>query len=171
MIKILLDLESWYTTLVLNRKWILEEIWGSIQFHVFLFAWNLLVSVCPLFLSLYWHFSCQCRGSNKNGTTRWGIGSEDILSVSILNHTGESSIVSIRICPRVFLHLVMKFPSDREELLVEMYILLSLAIFGPCGRGKKVRNKWNNKLSETIFWDVPHPVHLVWLVVESNNIC
>ena len=43
--------------------------------------------------------------------------------------------------------------------------------FWPCGRGAKAGNKWNNRLSVTIFWAVPHPVSLVWMVVESNNFC
>ena len=34
---------SWSTTLVLGRQWILEDIWGSIQFYVFLCAWNFLI--------------------------------------------------------------------------------------------------------------------------------
>ena len=42
---------------------------------------------------------------------------------------------------------------------------------GPCRRGEKVGNKWNNKSSETIFWAAPNPVSLVWLVVESNTCC
>ena len=50
-----------------------------------------------------------------------------------------------------------------------MYILLSLMIFGPCGRGAKVGNKWNNKSSDTIFWTVPHLDPLVWMGVDSNN--
>ena len=65
----------------------------------------------------------------------------------------------------------MKFPSDREDFHVKMFILSSLAIFGPLGRGSKLGNKWNNKSSETICWAVPHPGSLVWLVVESNNFC
>ena len=50
-----------------------------------------------------------------------------------------------------------------------MCILLSLVLLGVCGRGVKVGNKWNNKSSETIFWYLPHPVPLVWLVVDSNH--
>ena len=66
---------------------------------------------------------------------------EEILLVSIVNHTGNSVIVYSRICPRVFIHIGMEFPSDREDLLVEMCILLSLVIFKPCGRGEKLGNK------------------------------
>ena len=55
----------------------------------------------------------------------------------IVNHAGDSAIVASRICPRVFLHLGLKFCSSREDFLVEMYILLSLVISGTCGRGEK----------------------------------
>ena len=65
------------------------------------------------------------------------------------------------ICPRVFIHIGLKFPSNREDLLVEMCIFLGLVPFGPCRRGEKVGNKQNNISSETIFWDVPHPDPLV----------
>ena len=44
------------------------------------------------------------------------------------------------ICPRVFLHLGLDFTSDGEDFLVEMCILLSLEIFGPCRIGAKVGN-------------------------------
>ena len=52
-----------------------------------------------------------------------------------------------------------------------MCILLSLVLFRPCGRGEKPGNKWNSESYETIFWYVPHPGALVWLVVESNCFC
>ena len=45
---------------------------------------------------------------------------EDILLVIIIKHTVELFVVSSRICPRVFLHLALKFPSDRQDFLVEM---------------------------------------------------
>ena len=73
------------------------------------------------------------------------------------------------ICKILFLQLGLKFPSDREDFLVKMCILLSLIILGPCVRGSKVGNKWINKSYETIWWDVPHPVPLVWLVIEWNK--
>ena len=43
-----------------------------------------------------------------------------------------------RIFPRVFLHIKLKFTFDGEELFVEMCILLSLIILGPCVRGAKM---------------------------------
>ena len=66
---------------------------------------------------------------------------EEILLVSIVNHTVNSVIVYSRICPRVFIHIGMEFPSDREDLLVEMCILLSLVIFGQSRKGSKVESK------------------------------
>ena len=66
-------------------------------------------------------------------------------------------MVSSRTLPRVFILLGLKFTSDREDFIVEMCILLSLVIFGPCGRGKKVGKKRNNKSSETILWAVLNP--------------
>ena len=64
-----------------------------------------------------------------------GIGLGDKSLVVIFKHSGESSIVSIKIFPRVLIHLGLKFPSDMEHLLVEMRIFLSLLLFRPCGRG------------------------------------
>ena len=145
------------------------RIWVSIQFYVLLCVWYFLVDVCPFFLSLSWNCSCKCIGTNTNVTTMWGIALEDILLVSILKHIGESDILYSRICTRVFIHLGLKFTSDREDFLVEMCILLSLVVFGPCGRGEKVGNKWNNESSETILWAKTNPGTLVWLVIESNN--
>ena len=63
---------------------------------------------------------------------------EDIILVSIVNHTRESSIVSSKIYPRVFIQIGLKFTSDRGDFLVGMDILLSLVLFGPCGRREKV---------------------------------
>ena len=171
LVEILLYLGSWSTTIVLGRKWISKEIWGSNKFYVLLCDWNVLVTVCTLFLSLSWHFSCQCGGTNKNGTTTWGLGLEEKLLVRILKHTGESSIVSMRRCPWVCFKLGLKFTSDKENFLIKMCILLSLVLFGPFGRGSKVGNKWNNKSSETIWWAVTRPAPLVWLVLEFNNVC
>ena len=70
-----------------------------------------------------------------------GIGLEDIILVRIANHNREPFIVSSRIFPRVFLRIGLKFPSDREDFHSEMYILLSLVLFGSYGRGVKVGNK------------------------------
>ena len=65
--------------------------------------------------------------------------------------------MSSRICKRVFIHIGLKFISDREDFLVEIYILLSLVLFGPYGRGEKVQTKLNNRSSMTIFWAMPCP--------------
>ena len=164
MVYILLELESWSTTLVLGRQWILKEIWGIILFYVFLCAWNFLVDFFPILLYLSWHFSCQCRGTNKNGTNDWGLVLEKLL-VSTVNNTGELAIVSSRSCQILFIQLKLKFPSNRGDFLVEMCILLSLVIFRPCRRGAKVGNKSNNKLSQKLFRAVTHTVPIVWLVV------
>ena len=64
--------------------------------------------------------------------------SEEKTLVIIVKHTVESSIVSSKIFPRVFLHLGLKFPSDREGFLVEKFILLSFVRFGQFRR----REKW-----------------------------
>ena len=74
-----------------------------------------------------------------------GIGLEEILLVTIVNNTLESDIVSRKRFPRVFLRLGLKFPSYREDFLVEKFILLSLVIFDPYRRVEKVGNKLNNK--------------------------
>ena len=79
----------------------------------------------------------------------------------VVKHTGESAIVSSRICPRLFLLLRLKFIFDREDFLDEIFILLGVVIFRPCGRGAKVGNKRNNQLSESILWSVYHPGPLV----------
>ena len=70
-----------------------------------------------------------------------GLGLEDKLLARIVKNTGESAIVSSWILPRVFLHIGLKFTYNREELFVEMCILLSLVILGPCVRVSKVGNK------------------------------
>ena len=59
-----------------------------------------------------------------------GLGFEDIILMIIVNHTKESSMVSSRICPRVFLHIGLKFPYDREDCHVEMYIFPRLVLLG-----------------------------------------
>ena len=61
--------------------------------------------------------------------------------VSIVNHAGESAMVYSRICSILFLHLGMKFTSDREDLLIEMFILISLVILQLCERGENLGNK------------------------------
>ena len=146
MVDLLLELKLWYATLVLGRQWISEEICGSIQFYAFLCALNFVVAVCTLFLSLAWHYAYQCIVTKINGTIMWGPGLGDILLVIIVNYTGDSAIFPNRICPRLFIHIGLKFPYDREYFLVEMYILLSLVVLEACGRRVKVGNKWNNRL-------------------------
>ena len=98
----------------------------------------------------------------------WGLRLNEILLVRIVNNTGESAILSSRIFPRVFLHIGLRFTSDREEFLVEMFILLSQALFCTYVMGAKVKKR-NNISSVKFFCAVPHPGHLVWLVVESNH--
>ena len=78
--------------------------------------------------------------------------------------------MSSRICTPLFIHIGLKFPFDREDFLVEIYILLSLVLFGPYGRGEKVRNKLNNRSSVTILWALPNHGSLVRLVIESNYV-
>ena len=80
---------------------------------------------------------------------------EETLLLIIVNHTVELAIVSSIRCTRVFLHLGMKFTSDREDFLVEMYILLRRVLFEPCGRIAKVGIKLNKKSCKTILWAVP----------------
>ena len=70
-----------------------------------------------------------------------GRETEKILLLIIVNHTGESYMVSSRIFPRLFLQVGLKFPSNREKFLVKIYILLSLVFYGPCRKGAKVGNK------------------------------
>ena len=67
-----------------------------------------------------------------------GIGLEEKILERIVKNTGDSAIVFSRIFPRVFLHIKLKFTFDGEELFVEMCILLSLIILGPCVRGAKM---------------------------------
>ena len=61
----------------------------------------------------------------------------DIILVITVNYTRESSIVSILICPRLFIQIGLEFTFDREDFLVEMHIFLSLLLFGTCGGGEK----------------------------------
>ena len=70
---------------------------------------------------------------------RYWIGRDNV--IVHLNHTEEAAIVSTRICTIVFLQVGQIFISDREDFHVEIYILISLVLFGPCGRGEKVGNK------------------------------
>ena len=151
-----MELESCYTTLVLGSQWLSEEIWGNIKIYAFLCSWNFLVAICILLLSIGFHFSCRFIVTRRNGSNMCGLGLGDILLVITVNHTGESYKVSSGGFPRLFLHLGLKFTSDREYFLVKMYILLSLVLFGPCRRGVKVGNKRNNKSLDTIFCEVPH---------------
>ena len=72
-----------------------------------------------------------------------GLGYEDKLLAKIVKNTGESVIVSSRISPRVFLHIGLKCTSYKEDSLVEMCILLSLVILGPCIRGAKCGKQMN----------------------------
>ena len=46
-------------------------------------------------------------------------------------------MVHSRRCPRLFFKIGPKFAYYREDFHVEMYILLSLVLLGPCGRGAK----------------------------------
>ena len=168
MVDFLLWLKSWFVTLVLGRQWISKYIWVRIQFYVFLCAWILWAFFCPLFLSIDWHFACQCVETKINGTTIWGIVLEVIISASTLNHSGESELDSSSICPKVFIHIELKITSDREYFLVEVFMLLSLVIFGPYGIVSIVVNL-NSTSSVTIFLALHNPGDIVWLVVESNH--
>ena len=62
-----------------------------------------------------------------------------IIVLITVNNIGDSAIYSSRICTRVFLQLELKFTSDREDLLVEICILLSLVLFRPFRRGEIVK--------------------------------
>ena len=108
---------------------------------------------------------------SDNYKAHWRVShskSEDILSVIIVNHTGESTIVYSRRCSRVFIHLGLKFTSDMEDLLVDMCILLSLVLFGPCRRGAKVKK--NAIINHQIPFSVKYLIKaLVLMVVEYNN--
>ena len=147
----LLGLKSWSTTLVLGRQWISEEVWGSIQFYAFFCAWNFWVVFCYLFLSLAWNCACQCTGTKRNGTTKWGLVLEYIILVSTVNQTVESATVSIRIFLIVFLHIGLKFTSDREDFLVYMYISQAW-----CSLGHTKEEK-NWEINEIIYHLWPFP--------------
>ena len=75
----------------------------------------------------------------------WDIVWEVIRLTIAVNHTGKSTIDFIRICPRVFIYLGLRFTSDKEDLFFEIRILLSLVIFGPRGRISTVGKKWKNR--------------------------
>ena len=165
-----MELESCSATLLISRQLLSEEIWSVVQFYALLCDWNLLVDVCPLSSPSFDIFLVNVE-EPKKGTTMWGLVLEEIILVIVFNHTGESFMVSSRRCSRLFLQLGLRFPSVRGDFLVEIYILLSLVLFGTCRRISKVRNKWNIKPYETICWSMPHPVPLVWLVLDSNHCC
>ena len=169
MVDILLDLVSCYTTLVLGRQWIPEDILGSIQIYDLLCAWNFLVVVCPLFLSLAWHFVCQYAGTKINVTTIWGLGLEVIIVIRIVNHTEDTA--SSGIITRLFLQIEPKFTSDKEYFLFEMRILTSLVLWGACRKGEIAGNKRNIRSFTTIWLDVTNTGPLVWMVVESKHFC
>ena len=63
---------------------------------------------------------------------------EEIILSIIVNYSRDSSIVTIRIFPRIFLHLELKFTSDMREFILEVCILLILVRFGTYKRGKIV---------------------------------
>ena len=130
MVEILLDLESCSVTLVLGRKQISEDIWVSIQFYTLLLYWSFLIAICPFSLTPAWNCACQYIRTKGNGTTMWGLGLEEIILVSLVKYTGDSTTVSSRRCPRVFIQLGLKFTSDKEDFLVEIYIFLSLVLLG-----------------------------------------
>ena len=83
------------------------------------------------------------------------LGLEVRISVSTADLTGYSSIGPSRICPREFLQIGIKCPSDMGALILGVCILLSLVIFGPCGRGEIVKER-NNKSYVNSCLDVPH---------------
>ena len=56
---------------------------------------------------------------------------EEIILLRIVKNIGESAITSSTRCTRVFFQIGLKFPSDREDFFVEMYILLGLVVLGP----------------------------------------
>ena len=81
----------------------------------------------------------QCRVTKINGTTMQELGLEAIILVIIVNHTGESDIVSSRRCPRVFFQIGLAFTYDREYLLVEMYIFSKPGAFQATRKRRKSR--------------------------------
>ena len=105
-----------------------------------------------------------------------GLGLENILLFSILNQTGDSFIVYSRISPRIFIQLGLKLLSDREDFLVEMYILLSLVLFEQKWETNKIIDHmiiagpciilapdfdWLQSSTISVFpaWDIPKSVH------------
>ena len=114
LVEILLDLESCPVTVRIYLRYqpILSfPLW--LKFISFFFS---------LFLYLSWIIYCKCRGNNKNWNTMLGIWLEEKLLESIVKNTVESGIVSSRRCPRVFLHIGLKFTSDREDFFAEFCI-------------------------------------------------
>ena len=65
----------------------------------------------------------------NNRTNILGVGLEEIISASIVNHTGELAIVSSMIFTIFFIQLGMKFPSDGEDFHIEMYIFVKPGVF------------------------------------------
>ena len=83
-------------------------------------------------------FSFQFSGTKINGTTMLKVGLKVIKLFSTVNHNGESTIESSRICPRLVLQIGLDFTSNKVRFLVEMRILLSLVLFRPCRRAETV---------------------------------
>ena len=109
----------------------------------------------PFYSPLIEIFFSVCRNQKK-----WNYHMRDrievIILVRTLNHSGESAVDSSSICPREFLQLKLKITSDMEDFLVEVFILLSLVLFGPYGRVSRV-GKLNSISSMTIFLAVHNP--------------
>ena len=66
---------------------------------------------------------------------------EKTVLVRTVKHTVELDILSSKRFSIVFIYLGLVFTSNREDFLVEIYILLRLVLFTPCGRGSKLGNK------------------------------
>ena len=73
------------------------------------------------------------------------VGLEVIKSFRTVNHNGESTIESRRICPILILQIGLDFTSNKVNFFVEICILLSLVLFRPCRRGETVEKR--NKIS------------------------
>ena len=67
----------------------------------------------------------------------WGILLEEILLVITINHTWESAIVYSRRCPRVFIQIGLKFPSDGEDFHVNFFCRVLLEARGRGAKGGK----------------------------------
>ena len=99
----------------------------------------------------------------------WRLLLEDIILVKMEKQTEESAIVSIRRWTRFFYSLDWILLLVGRTYLLKCIYILNLVLFGLCGRGSIVGNKWNHKSYDTSFWDVPHHVPQVWLVKYSND--